>query len=71
MRDRSFERSMEIDYIEQLREVYEAFFSSYARTPLLIIDTNQLDYVHSLEDLQVVIGAVRTMLQENYQRVVI
>lgn len=70
-RDRSFERSMEIDYIEQLRGFYDVFFSSYERTPLLTIDTNNLDYVHRLDDLQVVIGAVRTMLQEGYQRVVI
>jgi deoxyguanosine kinase len=70
-RDRSFERSIEMDYIEQLRQFYDAFFSSYARTPLLTIDTNNLDYVHRVEDLQIVIGAVRTMLQENYQRVVI
>jgi len=71
MRDRAFERSMEVDYIDQLRQVYDAFFSSYTRTPLLIIDTNELDYVHRLEDLRVVIGAVRTMLQEGYQRVAI
>jgi len=68
-RDRSFERSMEIDYIEQLREVYETFFAEYDRTPLLTIDTNGLDYVHRLEDLQAVIGAARTMLHEGYQKV--
>jgi deoxyadenosine/deoxycytidine kinase len=71
MRDRSFERSMEVDYIDQLRQVYDAFFASYTRTPLLIVDTNELDYVHRVEDLRVVIGAVRTMLQEGYQRVTI
>jgi deoxyguanosine kinase len=70
-RDRSFERSMEMDYIEQLRQVYETFFSEYDRVPLLSIDTNGLDYVHRLEDLQVVIGAVRTMLHEGYQKVLI
>ena len=68
-RDRSFERSMEMDYIEQLREVYESFFAEYDRTPLLSIDSNGLDYVHNLEDLQSVIGAVRTMLREGYQKV--
>jgi len=70
-RDRSFERSMEIDYIEQLREVYESFFAEYSRTPLLTIDTNGLDYVHRVEDLQAVIGAARTMLREGYQKVAI
>lgn len=68
-RDRAFERSMEIDYIESLRQVYESFFAEYDRTPLLSIDTNDLDYVHRPADLQVVLGAVRTMLLEGYQRV--
>ena len=68
-RDRSFERAMEVEYIESLRQVYDAFFTDYDRTPLLTIDTNNLDYVHRPADLQTVIGAVRTMIQEGYQRV--
>jgi deoxyguanosine kinase len=71
MRDRSFEREVERDYIEQLRQSYESFFADYSYAPLLVIDTNELDYVHRPEDLQVVLGGVRTMLQEGYQRVVI
>jgi len=68
-RDRSFERTVEHEYIEQIRQSYEAFFGEYDRAPLLTIDTNELDYVHRPEDLQVVLGAVRTMLREGYQRV--
>lgn len=70
-RDRSFERAMAEDYIEGLRQVYETFFDEYDRAPLLAIDTNKLDYVHRAEDLQAVIGATRTMLQEGYQKIVI
>ncbi len=69
MRDRAFERAMERDYIEELRRAYEAFFSEYDRAPLLVIGTDRLDYVHRPEDLQVVVGAVRTMLREGYRRV--
>lgn len=69
MRDRSFERSMPRDYIEILRQTYESFFEEYEKTPLLSIDTNHLDYVHRPEDLQTVLGAVRTMLEQGYQRV--
>lgn len=69
-RDRAFERHVEESYIEQLRQAYEAFFESYDRAPLLAIDTNDLDYVHNPEHLRVVVGAVKTMLREGYQRVV-
>lgn len=69
MRDRAFERQVSRAYIEELRQAYEAFFAAYDRAPLLMIDTNDLDYVHRPQDLQTVIGAVRTMLDEGYQRV--
>lgn len=70
MRDRAFERSVSPDYIEEVRLSYEDYFSDYDRTPLLVINTDQLDYVHRPEDLRVVVGAVRTCLQEGYRRVV-
>ncbi len=69
-RDRAFERHVEESYIEQLRQAYEAFFETYDRAPLLAIDTNDLDYVHNPEHLRVVVGAIKTMLREGYQRVV-
>jgi deoxyguanosine kinase len=68
-RDRAFERTVERNYIEELRQAYEVFFAEYDRTPLLLINTDNLDYVHRPEDLQTVIGAVRTMLREGYRRV--
>ncbi len=70
-RDRPFERQVERDYIQALQQSYEAFFGEYERTPLLVVDTNDLDYVHRPEDLRVVVGAIKTVLQEGYQRVVI
>jgi len=71
MRDRSFERTVERAYIEELYRTYEPYFAEYDRTPLLVVNTENLDYVHRPEDLQVVLGAVRTMLRENYRKVVL
>jgi deoxyguanosine kinase len=70
MRDRAFERSVSPDYIEEVRLSYERYFAAYDRTPLLIINTDEIDYVHRQEDLRVVVGAVRTCLQEGYRRIV-
>jgi deoxyguanosine kinase len=53
-RDRSYERNMEKDYIEQLNQAYDAFFADHQgrRSPVLVIDTDHLDYVHRPEDLR-------------------
>jgi deoxyguanosine kinase len=45
-RDRSFERSMARAYIEQLSGAYSRFFDGYDESPLLMIETDQLDLVH-------------------------
>ncbi|MCX7680363.1 MAG: deoxynucleoside kinase [Anaerolineae bacterium] len=62
MRDRAYERDMDRNYIEALRQAYEQYFSTYTQTPLLIIDTNDLDYVHDPGALAFIEGQVRTAL---------
>jgi deoxyguanosine kinase len=61
-RDRPYEREMDRAYIESLRQAYERYFSTYTETPLLIIDTNDLDYVQDRSALAFVEGQVRTTL---------
>ena len=52
-RDRSYERNMERDYIDQLNRTYENFFSKpYDSTPVLKIDTNPLNIVQNTEHLK-------------------
>ena len=51
-RDRTYERNMETDYIEQLNQGYEAFFSRYQAGAVLTIDTNHLDYVRDRDSLK-------------------
>ncbi len=63
VRDRSYERAMERDYIDDLRQAYEHFFTDYDQAPLLTIDTSELDFVLSAEDRRYVVGMVRTALQ--------
>ncbi len=44
-RGRSYERDMDVDYIQTLNEAYNYFFFHYDETPLLIVNTNELDFV--------------------------
>jgi deoxyadenosine/deoxycytidine kinase len=62
MRDRAYEREMDRAYIEALRQAYERHFSNYTRTPLLIVDAQDLDYVQDPGALAFIEGQVRTAL---------
>lgn len=69
-RDRPYERDMERSYIESLRLAYDQFFATYRDTPVISIDTNELNFVTRQVDFQHIVGRVRTALEEGaYQRV--
>jgi deoxyguanosine kinase len=65
MRDRPYERQMERAYIDELNQAYEAFFSDQRErsTPVLIIDTNNLDYVRHAQDLEWAQDRIRRALK--------
>jgi deoxyguanosine kinase len=65
LRDRPYERNMERAYIDELNRAYEAFFADHQgrRSPVLAIDTDQLDYVHRKEDLDWVENRIRQVLK--------
>ena len=49
-RGREFEAQMDTEYIATLAEAYNYFFFHYTETPLLVVNTNQLDFVNRKED---------------------
>jgi deoxyguanosine kinase len=62
-RDRSYERNIERNYIDELNHAYEEFFSKpYDDTPVLTIDTNPLDFVHFPEHLKQIENRIRETL---------
>lgn len=64
MRDRPYERAMDRDYIDQLNQAYEAaFIQDRTNTPVLVIDSNELDFVRHAEDLTWVENRIRQALQ--------
>ncbi len=58
-RGRSFERDMSYDYINALNQVYSEYFFPYQDTPLVIINTNNIDFVNNPNDLEEVINVIR------------
>ena len=46
-RGRSYERNIDPEYIQTLNEAYNYFFFHYSETPLLVVNTNELDFVRN------------------------
>ena len=66
LRDRSYERNMERDYIDQLNHAYEDFFSKPNDSlPSLIIDTNLLNIIQKPEHLKLIENRIREKLRLN------
>jgi len=63
MRDRPYERGIDPGYIESLRQAYEHHFACYTATPLLVINTNHLDFVRNPQDLAFVESQIREALE--------
>jgi deoxyadenosine/deoxycytidine kinase len=61
-RGREYEGSISIDYLKKLNERYENWISQYKLGRLLVISTDELDFVNKQEDLGTVIQSVRTQL---------
>ncbi|HET9753474.1 MAG TPA: deoxynucleoside kinase [Myxococcales bacterium] len=57
-RGRDFERKFDAEYLAELSRTYNDFFHRYDETPLLIINTSDIDFVESDEDFDELIRAV-------------
>jgi len=65
-RDRPYERNMDTAYIEILNQAYEAFFTQSRpeeKAPVLVVDTNKLDFLKREEDLRLVEERIRQTLR--------
>lgn len=58
-RGRSFEREISREYLETLSEAYNHFFFHYGDTPLLIVNTNEMDLVSHDDDYERLLRMIR------------
>ncbi|MAS78037.1 MAG: deoxynucleoside kinase [Candidatus Marinimicrobia bacterium] len=57
-RGRNFENNISFDYINALNDIYTEYFFRYNDTPLVIINTNNIDFVNNADDLDQVIDYI-------------
>ena len=62
-RGRSFEADIDADYVARLNERYEAWAAGFDRCPLVRLETDQLDLVHSPQDRADVLRAIGAHLR--------
>jgi len=58
-RGRSYEKSMSRDYIDSLNQIYNEYFFRYKDSPLIIVNTNEIDFVNNENDLNELIREIR------------
>ncbi|MDT8376228.1 MAG: deoxynucleoside kinase [Mariprofundaceae bacterium] len=60
-RNRSTERGLTPDYLKQVMAGYDNFFFHYQETPLLIVQTDKLNFAENDEDMDALIDRARNM----------
>jgi len=61
-RGRDYESTIRIDYLERLQGHYEDWIEDYDRGPKLIIDIDELDFVHEEKDRRTVLNQIESRL---------
>lgn len=60
-RRRGYERDIPLEYLEDLIQAYNHFFFHYTDTPLLVINTTDIDFVRRKGDLDDLIRQIQSM----------
>jgi deoxyadenosine/deoxycytidine kinase len=62
LRGRDFEQSIRREYLEQLNRHYETWVRAYSLGPLLVVETDALDFVSKAEDLDAIVRMIADRL---------
>lgn len=58
MRNRDYENDMSPEYLEKVVEKYRQFFFDYKETPLLVVNTDKLDFVSKGADFELLVREI-------------
>lgn len=68
-RDRPYERNMDPEYIADLHAAYDQYFRAYDRTPLLVLNAAEIDFVENPEDFQALVQHIASPSRERTRHV--
>jgi deoxyadenosine/deoxycytidine kinase len=55
----NFEKTISVDYVRQLIEAYNYYFYHYEETPLLVVETNEIDFVNRPEHFEDLVAQIQ------------
>jgi len=56
-----YEKEIDLDYLKRLTEAYNHYFFHYVQSPLLVVNTSEIDFVKRREDLDQLLREVKGM----------
>ncbi len=63
LRNRSFEQDISKDYLLKLNDYYNEFYTKYDKSPLLILDVSNIDFVNNENDQEKVLKEVLSFIE--------
>jgi deoxyadenosine/deoxycytidine kinase len=60
-RDRDYERRIAPAYLERVGEAYRQFFYHYTETPLLVVQSSEIDFVQRPDDFEALLKEIQTV----------
>ena len=60
-RNRSMEQGVNLDYLKQVTETFDKFFFHYQETPLLVVQTDRINFAEHPEALDMFIARIKQM----------
>ena len=58
-RGRAYEKAISSQYLQELSEAYSHYFYRYDETPLLVVNTNEIDFVNTPEHFDQLVEQIR------------
>lgn len=60
-RNIAYEKELDLDYLKTLTEAYNYYFFHYDQSPLLVVDTSEIDFVNRQEDFAQLVREIKQM----------
>jgi deoxyguanosine kinase len=60
-RDKPYERSVTLEYLTEVAQAYSQYFFHYDESPLLVVNTSEIDFVASSRDLADLVREINNM----------
>ncbi len=61
LRNKAYESTITVEYLQALVEAYNKYFFYYNDTPLLVVNTSEIDFVNNPSDLENLVKEIKSI----------